>query len=569
MSGQFTPLLKLEIATICIVHIVAIVLSVICVGVFFLKTRRYDHAANAFIALEICIITWMVFKIFKTVSPQINLRWFSIVGYYAAICFLEVAFVEFGYAYLKRKPIPFKIKRFLYIIATIQFSWVITNPYHHLFYSYYDFWRDSFGPLFYPFMLIEYSFIGVGFYFCIKKFKREFKGKNRIVTFLVSFAIIFPLVLNFLFITKFVHKFTIFANIPVVFDITPIVFTWSTLMFMYVTFNHNFITPTPLMRHEITHNLNLAIGVFNSCMTPLYLNKAFKSLKITNDKADKISDMLSSKFSGKDFFSYEEKIENKSFFICITKVKGLFTKKYLISMKNISAYKDVEVDILDKKIALTKTNQDLKEKIDELKTLSRSSARKYVAGEIHDVIGHSMVSCVKLLEVSKIYSSIDHLIRKRSLNNAIKAVESGLLGIRSVPFNESGKTKKSGKELRDNIQAKIDTLEYTGLDIKFNFQGIIYLLDQKIFHCLEMVNTEIITNCIKHSKATRLFVAIKIKEKEVSLLGIDNGVGLGTETLKGSGLTGIEERVKSLGGHIVLSSSYDEGFMVRVLISKQ
>ncbi|WDP84409.1 MAG: hypothetical protein HUN05_03970 [Desulfobacter sp.] len=255
--------LKLEIAVICLVHLAAIILSVVCLTVFAMKTRRDDHAANAFIVVMVAMIMWMVFKIFKTVAPEVNLRWVFILGYYACTLVLELAFVEFGYAYLTEKPLSSKLRRWLCLVALVQFSWILINPLHYLFYSRYDFWDDSFGPLFYIHMAVEYAFIITGFIFCSRRFKREFSGKNKIVTRVFSAVIVVPLVLNLLYITKVIDRFTVIAQIPVVFDITPIVFTWSILLFMYVTFNHDFITPTPLMRHEITHHLNLALGLFN------------------------------------------------------------------------------------------------------------------------------------------------------------------------------------------------------------------------------------------------------------------------------------------------------------------
>ncbi|MCG8563772.1 MAG: histidine kinase [Desulfobacterales bacterium] len=565
---MFTENLKLEIATICIVHMVAIVLSVACLTLFYIKTRREDHAANAFMVMQGAMIFWMIFKILKTVAPEIHSRWIFILGYYACTCILEVAFIEFGYAYAKGRQLSWNIRKIFYGVAALQFSWILTNPLHFQFYRHYDFWGDSFGPLFYLHMLLEYGFITAGFLFCRQRFKAEFSGKNKIVTHIISTAIIVPLVLNILFITKVIHRFTIVANIPVVFDITPIVFTWSTLLFMYATFNHDFFSPTPVMRHEITHHLNLALALFNNKFNVGYANLAFQEMSTTGTTVDKIMAGLRAQPPKRESITREEVVGEETFLVHCKPVKKLTGRQYLVSIKNISLYKNIQADIQRKTTAVARENQALEETIERLKDLSRKSARSYVARELHDIIGHSLVTAVKLLEVARIYARTDPAQSRSALGNAGKALDRGLSGIATIPLSAPGPAPRTGDELKRNILSLMAPMEETGLDVSLNFQGVIYVLEHAVFQVLERTCTELMTNCMKHAQATRLFFALKIKETEITLLAVDNGRGSSNETRMGSGLKGMGERISALQGTLLVTPSPRDGFMVRIAIPR-
>ena len=564
---MFTPVLKLEIAAICVIHMVAIVLSVVCITVFYMKTRRDDHAANAFLVMQGAMIFWMVFKIFKTVAPEVDSRWVFILGYYACTCVLEIAFIEFGYAYDKGRPLPTKVRRILYIFPVMQFSWILTNPLHAQFYPRYDFWDDTFGPLFYLHMALEYSFIIAGFIFCRRRFKREFSGKSKVVVYIISLAIITPLFLNLLYITKVINHFTVIARIPIVFDITPIVFTWSTLLFMYATFNHDFLSPTPLMRHEITHHLNLPLALFNHRFRLVYANQACQELMARKEHWQTILDRLSLQARAGGSLGYEHTVDDRDYFIHCNALRRPTGRQYLVSIKNISAFKSIQADITAKVAATARENKALEETIDRLKNLSRQSARKFVARELHDIIGHSLVTAVKLLEVARIYHATAPDQSRSALTNASQVLKGGLSGIKAIPM-ATGPAPRTGEELKQTLLAMTDPLGEAGLEVTLKVEGIIYILDPDTFHALEQTCRELMTNCLKHARANRLFISLKIKESRITLLAVDNGIGIEDRTRKGSGLSGMEERIQALDGELRFSPAHRDGFMVRMQLPR-
>lgn len=99
--------LKIEIATISLWHMAAIIVTLTAMTILYMKANR-TVTLKAFFRVEVAMLIWMVGKLLKTVAFDVNLRWSAIVFYYAGICLLEVAFLEFGYAYFKGKTLPKK-----------------------------------------------------------------------------------------------------------------------------------------------------------------------------------------------------------------------------------------------------------------------------------------------------------------------------------------------------------------------------------------------------------------------------------------------------------------------------
>ena len=77
--------------------------------------------------------------------------------------------------------------------------------------------------------------------------------------------------------------------------------------------------------------------------------------------------------------------------------------------------------------------------------------------------------------------------------------------------------------------------------------------------------SEALTNASKHANATRVRVSLSI-EDDVLLLSIrDDGVG-GADPRRGSGLTGLRDRIEALGGRIQIESQTGSGTVIEVEI---
>jgi len=506
----------------------------------------------------------MVFKIFKTVATTEIARWWFIVGYYFCTCVFEISFLEFGYSYDKGKPLSYRIRRIIYVFPMLQFLVIVTNPYHHLFYKTYDFWGDSFGILFYIHSALVYSFVAIGSVYGVSKFKREFREEKLWYKFLVASAIIFPIVLNFLYITKRLQYFIFSIGIPIIFDITPITFVWSILIFVYATFNREFFSLSPIMKHEIVHKLDTSICILGSDYTVLYTNEKFD--RVFENEGIEIIDSLLKKMAIDEIKSLkvvknEMKIGNKNISIFIRKISSLKQTEYLITIKDITSYRQIERKIKEKQNELLNSNLELEKTIEQLKETSKAGARDYVARELHDIIGHSLVVTIKLLEVAKLYINKDKSLAKQSLKDALTSLDLGLANMNAIRVSK--KKNRLGKQLETDINKIFESMSKLEIKLTFRLKGLMYTINEQVYNAIKKTCMELVTNALKHSSATEIFILINIKNSKINLLVMDNGKGI-KKLVKGNGLTGIEERVRLIGGTIEYNTH--EGFMANISI---
>jgi signal transduction histidine kinase len=77
------------------------------------------------------------------------------------------------------------------------------------------------------------------------------------------------------------------------------------------------------------------------------------------------------------------------------------------------------------------------------------------------------------------------------------------------------------------------------------------------------VVSEALTNAAKHSQASKVEVSARARDTVLELTIDDDGVG-GADPARGSGLTGLADRVAALGGTIAIASPPDRGTSLRV-----
>jgi len=77
--------------------------------------------------------------------------------------------------------------------------------------------------------------------------------------------------------------------------------------------------------------------------------------------------------------------------------------------------------------------------------------------------------------------------------------------------------------------------------------------------------SEALTNASKHANAGLVWVSLRV-EGGVLLLSVrDDGVG-GADASRGSGLTGLRDRIEALGGRIKIGSPSGDGTLIEVEI---
>ena len=79
---------------------------------------------------------------------------------------------------------------------------------------------------------------------------------------------------------------------------------------------------------------------------------------------------------------------------------------------------------------------------------------------------------------------------------------------------------------------------------------------------------ELLSNVVRHSKASEVEVYLKKTGQQIQLRIIDDGVGFDMKNQKSGnyGLQNIRERINGLGGHVKLISFKQQGTSVEIII---
>ena len=112
-----------------------------------------------------------------------------------------------------------------------------------------------------------------------------------------------------------------------------------------------------------------------------------------------------------------------------------------------------------------------------------------------------------------------------------------------------------------DLSAALEALarDVPGLKIHLNLPSNLHLSDlyraQVVVRCVQ----EVVTNTLKHAQAENLWLELRHTPDGTEISAFDDGRGA-REVTAGNGLSGMRERLASLGGDLSLTSSPGEGF---------
>jgi len=556
--------LMVSIFTISTVHIIAFVSLIAFSTYIYLKANK-DRMLYNFLAVQGAFLIWILAKILKTVSPVFELRWFFVVFQYFGICILEVVFIQFAYHYYKEKALPKWFSRLAVILASFQFLLIATNEYHHLFYSRFDFSGDDFGKLFYFHVIIMYSFIISGIFMVGKKFRIDFYHNKKFYE--ISIAAIIPLLANIYYLSGYYHDLMIRLNWRA-FDITPIAFELSLAVFAYAIYKKDFLDLMPIFEDEIIRHTHTGVIIFDKYNNIIEQNKsakeflkdAWESGPLINEdqEMDRIYQVQVNKF-----LHVQKKllIDNNDKFL-----------GFIITIMDVSSHmilkKNIELQVEELRVI----NYELKEKIHLADTLTKISARNYVARELHDILGHSMTISIKLLEIAKIecdsneeadikYNTIE-LVNKR-LSEAYEICSEGYLNLRKSLI-EKQKMSYDLISLKTEVNKMGKVLRVAGIEFELRMEKVNGLLSEVEYQAIKRFCQECMTNAVKHGKASNVSIQMNFASAKNSITISDNGIGCDDFT-KGNGILGMEDRVLEMSGEINYFSKVGEGFLVELV----
>ncbi len=188
--------------------------------------------------------------------------------------------------------------------------------------------------------------------------------------------------------------------------------------------------------------------------------------------------------------------------------------------------------------------------------------RHRIARQIHDGVGGLLVSAKWNLE-----SALEEISKKETkvaarLNENLRLQENSYKELRRVVHELAREDSPWWEDLEKFYQQ----LAYrTSTKIQF----YAYNLDRRVRGTIgeeaRLIVQEVITNALKHAKATEINVQINQIDDVLGIIIEDNGIGFDQRrVIKGIGLQSIEERCSKLGGEISIETGKGAGTTVFV-----
>jgi two-component system, NarL family, sensor histidine kinase UhpB len=223
--------------------------------------------------------------------------------------------------------------------------------------------------------------------------------------------------------------------------------------------------------------------------------------------------------------------------------------------------------------SLVRTEADNRLLIDWLFSIQESE-RKELARELHDEFGASLfgiraaASCIveaaaahgsehkRLAEITERASAIS------SLADAIQRHNHRILErVQPIVLDQMG--------VCDALRHLVDAwcAGHRGFNCELEMPNGQLIFDEDVSLAIYRIVQECLTNVARHSRATKVHIMMKADENRDALIRIsDDGIGLSRDCRVGFGFLGMSERVRKLGGRLIVSNGRDKGTLIEVFI---
>ena len=204
--------------------------------------------------------------------------------------------------------------------------------------------------------------------------------------------------------------------------------------------------------------------------------------------------------------------------------------------------------------ALAEANRELRSAQAIIASTVRDAERLRISSELHDAWGHELTALGLQLEIASHVTepgrASDHVLQAKGLAR-------DLLGqVRDVvaTLREAERC-----DLRESLQALAQSVPTPAIHVEISPE---VQVGPEQAHALVRCAQEAVTNAVKHSEATNLWLQVSPDGEGVRLLARNDGSARASASSPGSGLLGMRERMEALGGRLAVRSGAGFGFTV-------
>jgi signal transduction histidine kinase len=198
---------------------------------------------------------------------------------------------------------------------------------------------------------------------------------------------------------------------------------------------------------------------------------------------------------------------------------------------------------------------------------TQEEERRKLSRELHDHVGQMLTALrMELGRVDRISVGNSRLASavsecRQLVDEMVRTVRDLALGLRPSMLDDIGLQAALEWQARDFSRRY-------GVPVDLEVRGDLDALTDQHRTCVYRVVQEALTNCIRHARARRVGIELNAGRERLELSVTDDGIGVDSAARpsaslgagrEGLGLRGIEERVRELGGTVVMRSAIGQG----------
>ncbi len=577
---EFTPKILLPLSS---------VLLSLGIIIYFSVRGKKNALMYSYFFMQFTFLLWSLGQTVEFMAVSLRGREIAILIIYGGACFVGLSWLIFSILYTERTL----SKRLFFLLAIppiVSYILVITNKYHYLFFSVFEFDHLVYNKLYLFHMISSFLYILAGIIMLIIHYRKQLVMEKKQTKMLILAAII-PGAVNF---AETIYVY--FSKATNILDFTPTSLSVAMGLFTLAAYKYRFLNILPIALRKIVDNMNEAIVVvdksnrlvdYNSCFETTFRNGTVikKSLDIKeivdafqiniNEKEENDRVINAILDTSVNSTNGELSIEGAKSVNFQVKIQPLYKLNKvigrIISFSDITEYKHLlrelhkkNTELISINEELTAINEHMKEHASMVEELAVTRERNRLAREVHDTLGHTLTMLITTLEVSRITCRKEADKTEHKLNEAINVAKEGLNELRRSVSGLSVKVLESNDFL-GAIRAMISDFKELGVIIDLSIEGSYKITDIKLKNALYRICQEAVTNAVRHGLAKKITLLLCYMDDRIKLFIADDGLGC-KNIKKGIGLSGMEQRVKEYKGNIHYGSGDEKGFNVFVEI---
>jgi signal transduction histidine kinase len=207
-------------------------------------------------------------------------------------------------------------------------------------------------------------------------------------------------------------------------------------------------------------------------------------------------------------------------------------------------------------------NVELSEANAKLKEITIAKERTRIAQELHDSIGHGLISLKMHLEYAGNVADSNPQKTKEVIAKALTISQASIDDLRKAVAVLKNNSLNERMELQQSLKQMIGSIQVNGrLGFEFSFDESVEYATPDIKQAIYSTVREAVTNGLKHGKAQTFSIEIKKCSGLIRVVVQNDGEPC-QHLQKSHGIRGIEERIHSLEGTVQFSSAPDCSFTV-------